>query len=435
MLPALLASTLFQGQSPGRSLQDYDRRGYQYFGAIVGAAGDVDGDGTPDLVVGDAGSPCHELPPAVWILSGKDGATLRFLPLPDPPSGPIQYPDIEIACGADLDGDHVPDLVVGERGKGTGVVFVMSGSTGAILRTRELDCGGESSTGWLRRLSDRDSDGVSEIGVLCPLADGGSSVVRLFSGRTGAPCGELGFENGPRSPIASFVECAARGPLAVLTDVRHDDARPSAAGLPRRPPSTLRFVAPGGRKELARHELPSMSYAANASIELVGDTDGDGCPELLVAHGETVDLVSCKTGEQLFHCAPFDTGIGCSLAAPGDLDRDGVPDFAMGEYDPGLYEGAVIARSGRTGAQIWRVEGNFQEDDVHHLGYRIAALGDLDGDGASDLAVGSMEGPDGGARGVALVLSGRTGQRLFQFRRQLDSVVVEFRRALVPPKR
>jgi hypothetical protein len=197
----------------------------------------------------------------------------------------------------------------------------------------------------------------------------------------------------------------------------------------------LRIVTSSGQKELSRQELASDSYAANASIEFVGDTDGDGCPELLVAHGETVDLVNCKTGEPLFHYAPFDTGLGCSLAAPGDLDLDGVPDFAMGEYDPGLYEGAVIARSGRTGAQIWRIEGNFEEDDVHHLGYRIAALGDLDGDGASDLAVGSMEGPDGVARGVALVLSGRTGQRLFQFRRQVDSVLVEFRRALVPAER
>jgi hypothetical protein len=422
-----------------RHEEEYDRRGYQYFGSFVGATGDVDADGTCDLVVGDAGPPCHYLPVALWILSGRDGSTLRFIRLPPPPSGQIDYPDIEIAGGADLDGDHILDLVVGERGQGHGAIFVVSGNTGMVLRTIDVNCAGWSSTGWIRLLADRDSDGVPEIGVLCPLGGGGPSVLKILSGRTGAQCAELEFENETRSPIASFVECAPRGadkpgPIAFLVDVCLDESIPPGSAPPRRPPATLRFVSPSGRRELSRQELHSSSFAANASIEFVGDTDGDGCPELLLAHGESVDLFNCKTGELHQHYAPFDTGIGCSLAAPGDLDRDGVPDIVMGEYDPGLYEGAVIARSGKTGALLWEVHG-LDGDDVHHLGYRLAISGDIDGDGASDLVVGTMEGPDGVARGVALVLSGRSGQRLFQFRRRLDSVDVEFSRARDVPRR
>ncbi len=429
MLLALLGSVLSQAQTSGRAQQDYDRRGYQYFGAIVGNASDIDGDGTPDFVVGDAGPPCHELPPALWILSGKDGSTLRFIPLPDPPSGPIAYPDIELAGGADLDGDQVPDLVVGERGRAPGVVLAVSGKTGSVLRMREVDCSGWCSTGWIRLVSDRDSDGVPEIGVLCPRTN--QSECKLFSGRTGEPLAEFAFKNETHSPIASFIElpsmtASSPGALAFLVDPVDDESHPTGGASPRRPPSHLRVVNREGQGEPWHRDLSSDSFATNAALALVGDTDEDGTADLLVAYGDSVDLVSGRTGVTRFHYATMDTGLGCSLAAPGDLDHDGVPDFVLGEYDPGLFEGAVIAYSGKTGAGIWSVHGNFEEDNVHHLGYRMAVLGDLDGDGANDLVVGTLEGPDGVARGVALVLSGRTGQRLFQFRRQLDKVVVEF---------
>ncbi|MFG0319056.1 MAG: integrin alpha, partial [Planctomycetota bacterium JB042] len=79
------------------------------FGARLGRAGDVDGDGVPDLVVGaphhaesgvDAGS--------VAVVSGADGAT-RFRVLGDAAGDRLGR---EVAGAGDVDGDGVPDLVV-----------------------------------------------------------------------------------------------------------------------------------------------------------------------------------------------------------------------------------------------------------------------------------------------------------------------------------
>ncbi len=93
---------------------------------------------------------------------------------------------------------------------------------------------------------------------------------------------------------------------------------------------------------------------------------------------------------------------GISVVALGDLDGDGAGEFAVGgQKDNGL--GIVRIHSGRKGTQLLEVVGQ------SWLGWHMAGLGDIDGDGAGDFAS-----DDGLSRIVAH--SGRTGQRLFDLR-------------------
>ncbi|KKN23081.1 hypothetical protein LCGC14_0908460 [marine sediment metagenome] len=107
---------------------------------------------------------------------------------------------------------------------------------------------------------------------------------------------------------------------------------------------------------------------------------------------------------------------GGSAAALGDLDGDGVTDLAVGaplDDDGGAFRGAVWVLFLNTDGTVKRLQkisntqGGFTGtlDNGDYFGSSLAALGDLDGDGLDDLAVGAFLDDDGGnARGAVWVL-------------------------------
>jgi len=105
---------------------------------------------------------------------------------------------------------------------------------------------------------------------------------------------------------------------------------------------------------------------------------------------------------------PLDDGdrFGTSLALLGDLDRDGRPELAVGAMDDddgGIDRGAVWILSLEADlsvaaqAKISASEGGNPPPlvDSNEFGTSLAAIGDHDGDGVSDLAVGMPRDVDG----------------------------------------
>ncbi len=107
------------------------------FGWAVSSAGDVNGDHHADILVGAPDYHTHASPGHAYIYSGKTYAPIRTL------TG--DAPGDEFGSGVgmteDVNGDHVPDQIVGAReapaadGKPRGKVYVYSGRTGARLFT------------------------------------------------------------------------------------------------------------------------------------------------------------------------------------------------------------------------------------------------------------------------------------------------------------
>ncbi|MEQ8874781.1 MAG: integrin alpha [Phycisphaerales bacterium] len=111
---------------------------------------------------------------------------------------------------------------------------------------------------------------------------------------------------------------------------------------------------------------------------------------------------------------------GASVAFAGDLNGDGIDDLAIGEPDAGGGDGgpgAIYLVYGR--AMPFAPRASLESlppgvatrvtppDGVVGLGFYLAAIGDLDGDGYDDLAIGCYDRTE--AIGRAYVLFGRQG--------------------------
>ena len=174
------------------------------------------------------------------------------------------------------------------------------------------------------------------------------------------------------------------------------------------------------------------------SVTSLGDLDGDGVGDLAVGSfadddgGENVGAVwvlflnddgTVKSHQKIsgtegaFHgmLNAFDS-FGVSVASLGDLDGDGVVDLAVGadaDDDGGIDRGAVwilflnTDGSVKSHQKISDTEGAFDGtlSNEDRIGQSMASLGDLDGDGVGDLAVGAFGDDDGGAnRGAVWIL-------------------------------
>ncbi|MEO0651002.1 MAG: integrin alpha, partial [Planctomycetota bacterium] len=266
-------------------------------------------------------------------------------------------------------------------------------------------------------VGDLDGDGVEDvaIGAPRPLGETGGSVT-LHSGATGAILSEI---DGPAPTHGASGRFGAA--LALLPDLDEDGFGELAVGLPRDDAGGLDAGAielrglPGGEL-LARLEGFPGEWLGTALA--VAELDGEELPEL-VAGGPGGDIVVAWSGQWLRAAAaggspPGDglvltsTGAGhhgTALAVLGDLDGDGRDDLAIGAPSDagsaGPWAGSVTVLSGGSGALLTRLEGS---EPSHTLGSALSSVASLDGDGLEELVVGAP-GAGGERRGEVSVWS------------------------------
>jgi hypothetical protein len=399
-------------------------------GTSIDAAGDVDGDGVTDLIVGAPNA--YDGLGRARIFSGATGATLQLF------TASVQDDSFGCAvCGAgDLDGDGLADVIVGAFASsaggvtGAGRATAFSGATGAVLWNRDGSLFSDRLGYAVARIGDVDGDGVDDAAVGVWLGDAGPAYdagrVEILSGATGAFLFEVTGVS-----VSENLGASVAGP----GDVSGDGIPDFLAGAPESP---LGGGTNGGRALLCSGVDGSILFQFlgsgagelyGTSVAGVGDVDGDAVPDLLVGAPQNsvsggaagyVRLFSGATGAPLFtvNGVGIFERFGASVGGAGDLNGDAVPDLLVGA--PGALGSIVSPGSGRVtvlsgvgGAVLYNVQGSTLSGA---LGTSVSGLGDVSGDGTPDFAAGEP-GPYA-TSGQVRIHSGANGTTLLTFQGQ-----------------
>jgi hypothetical protein len=307
---------------------------------------DVDGDGHADVVATSRDAR------AFVFRGGPEGLSPTPVAVLGEPGCPRH--DWVAAPAGDVDGDGYIDLVVGSRGV---AVYLYRGGPAGIDQSPSFTMEApEGTPGFARDVAaagDVDGDGYGDFIV------GSGAPVR------GVPAAYLfqGSSEGPRLPPAELW------------------SGPDTFG--------------------------------NYSVTGVGDVDGDGHGDVAVGalvggavrvyHGSPDGLASEPTVKLR---TAVGTYYGWEVAPAGDVDGDGYADLLIGAANPGSRGRVHVHRGGPNGTLA---EPIVLESEEGHFGFSTAG-GDLDADGFADVAVGAANSgnvyiyrgaPGAGALGVA----------------------------------
>ncbi|MCB9831800.1 MAG: FG-GAP repeat protein [Planctomycetes bacterium] len=415
----LVATSLISALAVGQSapIQLYQgSKTYERLGSAVAAAGDVNGDGIPDFLYGapKADWPSDPGPTKVYVRSGLDGSLLHEF------SGAVTGDEYgqSVASAGDVNGDGFDDFLVGGGPFTASIpsprfVELRSGSDGSLLYGYSDPPGTKLYGAAVAGVGDIDGDGRPDFAIGDPTAFAPSDPLCCL-GRVDLHSGNDGSLIYSLQPPSMTLNSRFGSALTALGDLNLDGFADFAIGAPHAdfvgPEAGSVFIISGVDGSTIRRLDGAASHDRfGRSVASAGDLDGDGLPDLLVGapqgygpnnQGGYVKAYSGADGACIRHVFGnrfLLEEFGAAVSGLPDTDGDGIGDLLVGA--PG-YEGAVWIISGRDGIVIDRIAGPHLNSG---FGGAIASLGDTDLDGLAEFAVGSAKenvGPVFGAGGL-----------------------------------
>lgn len=317
-------------------------------GTGIGNAGDVNGDGYADAIVGAPGASNGQAGEGIAYVHYGDAAGLSM-----PPSVTLEANSAgaafgtSVASAGDVNGDGYADVVVGAPLNGSGRAYLYLGSAGGLSTSPANTLSGGSLFGSsVATAGDVDHDGYSDVIIGAP----GSGEAYVFRGSTGG---------------------VMAAPYIILSE-------PPASGL------------------------------FGCSVSTAGDVNGDGYSDVIVgarlaSNGEAAEglayvYVGSVTGivtpyQRRLEVNQANADFGVSVAGAGDVNGDGFFDVVVGAdlWESGQTDegGAFVFHGSATGT-VAAISTTLQRNVTDgRMGRSVSEGGDVNGDGYSDIVVGS----------------------------------------------
>ena len=366
------------------------------FGYAVSAAGDVNGDGYADVIVGthlfDSGQTNEG---RAYVYHGAAGG-LSSVPGSTKESNQVgAWFGQDVSTAGDINGDGYADVIVGaplyDNGEtAEGRAFVYYGSASGLAHTAAWTAEGNQEGAQfgshVSTAGDIDGNGLDDVIIGVPSYGTAFQrrLGRVYVYYSARGIGLLSsrpqiFEGGkPNERLGEHVSTAG--------DVNGDGFAEIIID------SAVYYGARSGPASAPDWTAEDNGAPGAHSASTAGDVNGDGYDDLIVAdggdgahvyHGSTSGLPSVPTWTQ-------DPWYVTSVATAGDVNGDGYADVIVGADQYSTSEAFYVGRayvyhgsaSGLASAPAWFAEGN-QEDA--RLGWVVGTAGDVNGDGYADV--------------------------------------------------
>lgn len=339
-----------------------------HFGNDVSTAGDVNGDGYSDVIIGaDTYDNVENNEGAAYIFLGSPTGLSTSAAWLKESNQTGAFFGTSVACAGDVNGDGFSDVMVGSffytNGQvREGAAFVYLGSAAGPATIHVWT--GESNQAEARY-------GLSVASAGDVNGDGYSDVI----------AGAYLYSNGQASEGAAYQYYGAPAGLSATPNSTPDDA-----------------------------DLADVNFAY--SVASAGDVNADGYSDVIIGAPQYDESANANVG-RVFVYHGSATGLsatpnsildetdqalayfGWSVATAGDVNGDGYSDVVIGasQYDDGgnTNEGrAFLYHGSSTGLSL---TANSTPDDANqagaHFGISVASAGDVNGDGYSDVIIGA----------------------------------------------
>jgi hypothetical protein len=380
------SASVYSGSASGLSVIPVGLTGTgTNFGASVASAGDVDGDGYSDVIVGNGKGSAFLYKGGSLGISGASSLTL---------TGTGADYGISVASAADVNGDGYSDVIIGDGG---GNAFIYLGSSSGLSSTASDTLTGSGSFGvTVASAGDVNGDAFGDVII-------------------GDSSGNAFVFNGTKSGIPTSISTAANTLLtgsgnfgvsvASTGDINGDGYSDVIIGSYNTSSAYVYVGSPASSIPNSNQSIVGQNAGDRygISVSSAGDVNGDGYNDVVIGAigynnltGAAYVYYGSYTGLSIsnpsFLTLPY-TGnfeaFGWSVAA-ADMDGDGYDDLIISSDENTPSPGTVYIYKGSSSGIITSVFSTLVGiNSYDNFGYSVASAGDVNGDGYDDVIIGS----------------------------------------------